>query len=129
MARYPNLPLLSLRVEGRAAPLRIFHARSFVARLFGLLGRRPLAAGEGLLLEPCSSVHTFGMRYPIDVVMLDGENRVLSTRSALAPARLAATPRTRRVLELPPNSLAALGIAPGAKLSIARSASPDREAA
>jgi len=118
MARYPNLPQLNLRVDGRAAPLRVFHARSFVARLFGLLGRRPLATGEGLLLEPCSSVHTFGMRYPIDIVMLDREGRVLSTRAALGPSRLAAAPRTRRVLELPPNSLAALGIAPGAWLTV-----------
>jgi len=118
MARYPNLPLLSLRIDGRVAPLRVFHARSFVARLFGLLGRRPLAAGEGLLLEPCSSVHTIGMRYPIDIVMLDGENRVLATRSALAPLRVAAAARTRRVLELPPHSLATLGIDTGAKLEL-----------
>jgi len=118
MARYPNLPQLSLRVDGRRAALRVFHARSFVARLFGLLGRRPLAAGEGLLLEPCSSVHTIGMRYPIDVVLLDGDGRVLSTRSALGPLRLAAAPRTRRVLELPPNSLATLGISPGVKLTV-----------
>jgi uncharacterized protein len=118
MARYPNLPQLRLRVGGRTAPLRVFHARSFVARLFGLLGGRRLAPDEALLLEPCSSVHTFGMRYPIDVVMLDEDGRVLATRSALQPLRLAAARRTCRVLELPPNSLASLGIAPGAQLTL-----------
>src|SRR5436190_17741234 len=63
---------------------RCLVAETYVARLRGLLGRR-LKAGEGLLLVPCSAVHTFFMRYPIDVVFLDRELRAVRVRSTRSP--------------------------------------------
>ena len=51
--------------------MRIHVARSFLQRARGLLGRAPLAADEALLIRPCSSIHTFGMRFAIDVVFID----------------------------------------------------------
>jgi uncharacterized protein len=76
-------------------------ADSFVTRLRGLLGRRQLPSGEGLLLSPSSSVHTFFMRFPIDVVFLDRSLRVVGVSPNVRPWRLAACKGTRRVLELP----------------------------
>jgi len=52
-------------------------ADSFFSRLQGLLGKDGLARGEGLILKPCDSIHTFFMRFAIDVVFVDRNNRVI----------------------------------------------------
>jgi len=71
------------------------------ARLLGL-ARLPLErAGSGLLIPRCASVHTFGMRFDLDVVFLDGAGRPLLRRCAVPPRRLLAHPRARAVLEIP----------------------------
>ena len=57
-------------------------------RLRGLMGRRGLAPGEGLLLRPSGSVHTCFMRFAIDIVFLDGELQVLAVSPAVRPWRL-----------------------------------------
>jgi uncharacterized protein len=66
---------------------RIALARTIWSRTRGLLGRPPLDRGEGLLIEPCQSVHMFFMRYAIDVVFLDHEYRVVALRPELRPWR------------------------------------------
>jgi uncharacterized membrane protein (UPF0127 family) len=53
--------------------------------MIGLLNRKALAQGEGLLLDRCYGIHTFGMRFPIDVVFLDKELRVMRAVPALPP--------------------------------------------
>jgi uncharacterized protein len=58
------------------------------SRLFGLLGRKRIGPGRGLLIEPSSGVHTFGMAFPIDVVALDKQRRVIRTWPHLTPFRL-----------------------------------------
>jgi uncharacterized membrane protein (UPF0127 family) len=70
-------------------------------RLKGLLGRKSLPAGHGLWIVPCESIHTFGMRFPIDVVYLDRKNRVRKIRRAMAPWRLSMCWMAHSVLELP----------------------------
>ncbi len=67
----------------------------------GLLGRNGLAAGEGLWIVPCESVHTFFMRFPIDLVYLDKEHRVRKVRSAVGAWRLSACLFAHSVIELP----------------------------
>jgi uncharacterized protein len=67
----------------------------------GLLGRNGLSAGEGLWIIPCEAVHTFGMRFPIDLVYLDRRHRVLKTRSNVGPWRLSGCLRAHSVIELP----------------------------
>ena len=80
---------------------RIALAVSFWARAKGLLGKVALQEGEGLIISPCSAVHTFFMRYPIDILFLDAQNRVLKAQT-LAPWRISAwVPGAARVLELP----------------------------
>ena len=66
----------------------------------GLLGRRSLPGGEGILLRPAGSIHTFFMRFPIDAVFLDRELVVVGIETDLAPWRAAARKRAYAVLEL-----------------------------
>ena len=66
----------------------------------GLLGRSALDPDEGLLLRPAGSVHTAFMRFPIDVVFLDGAMQVLRVEPNVRPWRVAGQRRARAVLEL-----------------------------
>lgn len=75
-------------------------AASGKKRRKGLLGRDRLPAGEGLWIIPCESVHTFFMRFPIDLVYLDRKNRIRKVRSAVGPWRLSACFAAHSVLEL-----------------------------
>ena len=54
----------------------------------GLLGRDTLPSGEGLWIVPCEAVHTFGMRFPIDLVYLDRQLRIVKIRSNVGPWRI-----------------------------------------
>jgi uncharacterized membrane protein (UPF0127 family) len=79
----------------------VWHAKGYFARLRGLLGRT-LQKDGGLLLTPCSAIHTIGMRYAIDAVYLDRNGRVLRIDESLNPGRILPQQRgARRVLELP----------------------------
>lgn len=69
-------------------------------RLRGLLGRRELPRGEGLLLRPAGSVHTSFMRFPIDIVFLDGDLGVLGIEPEVPPWRVKGRRGARSVLEL-----------------------------
>ena len=84
-------------VLSRKVPVAV----SLPSRLLGLAFLRPGRAGVGLLIPRCRSVHTFGMRFALDVVFLDDDLRPLSVRRGLRPSRLAADRRARAVLELP----------------------------
>lgn len=96
----------------------VAHAANPWTRLRGLLGRPALADGEGLLIEPCGSVHTFGMRYPLDLVYLDCENRVVDTCVNLAPWRThRARSRARKTLELATGGIAKLNLHIGEQLT------------
>jgi len=79
----------------------VWHARGYFSRLRGLLGRS-LQEGGGLLLTPCSAIHTIGMGYAIDAVYLDRQGRVLRVDESLKPGKILPQQRgARHVLELP----------------------------
>ena len=99
--------------KGRVVCERCTFARDPLTRMRGLLGRRGLAAGEGLLLQPAGSVHTFFMRFAIDVVFLDRERRVVRVVDGLRPWRAAATRGARTVLELGAGEAARVGLRQG----------------
>ncbi len=82
-------------------------------RMKGLLGRSGLAPGEGILLRPASSIHTWFMRFPIDAVFLDAEGRVLRVASTLKPWRAAGCRGARAVLELSAGESERRGVRPG----------------
>lgn len=107
--------------RGTTLGTRIRHARHWWQRLVGLLGRRSLDEGEGLLLEPCRAVHMLGMRMALDVVFLDRDGGVVAVYHDLAPgARTRFHRAARSALELPPGTLAASGTVPGDRLTIER---------
>ena len=64
-------------------------ARSMWARFWGLMGRGSLPERHGLFISPCSSVHTFFMRFPIDVIFVDRAGRVVKIVPAMKPWRAA----------------------------------------
>ena len=67
----------------------------------GLLGRAGLPSGGGLWIVPCSSVHTFFMKFPIDLVYIDRRKKVKKVRSHVGPWRLSACLLAHSILELP----------------------------
>jgi uncharacterized protein len=93
-------------------------ADSPLPRLKGLLGRSGLDGGEGLLIRPTSAVHTWFMRFPIDVVFLDRELRVLRIVPALKPWRAVAKRRAKAVLELAAGECERRGLAAGDRLRL-----------
>lgn len=72
-------------------------AISFWERGAGLLALPPLQPGEALWLEPCGSIHTWGMRYAIDVVFLNKDLRVLAVWRNVRPWKIAWAPRGTHV--------------------------------
>ena len=87
------------------------------ARRKGLLGKRALAPGEGLWIRPCASVHTFFMRFPIDLVYLDRENRVKKAKTAVPAWRISACFGAHSVLELPAGTVPSTETQPGDRLA------------
>lgn len=93
--RFDDLP--RREVLGREVPVAV----GVRARLVGLaLLDRP-DAGPGLLLPRCSSVHTFGMRFALDIYFLGLDSRVLEVRRAVPPRRFVACRGAAAVLEIP----------------------------
>jgi len=86
----------------------------------GLLGRERLDPGEGLWIVPCEAVHTFWMRFPIDLIYLDRKHHVTKVRSNVGPWRLSASLRAHSVIELPAGSVNETGTMPGDMLAIER---------
>jgi len=60
-------------------------ARSFLSRAVGLIGRKGLPPGEGLLILRCNAIHTFFMRFPIDATFLDSQDRVVRVVRDIRP--------------------------------------------
>lgn len=101
-----------LRAPRAEVTLRV--AASYRARTRGLLGRDGVAGA--LLLTPASSVHTIGMRFPIDVAYLDRRLRVLAVRT-MPPGRIGRPRlRARHVLEAEAGALAGWGVVKGVRL-------------
>jgi uncharacterized membrane protein (UPF0127 family) len=99
-----------------AGTLRVRVADGFISRALGLLVGAPLRAAEGLLIAPCSSIHTIGMRYPIDVVFVARDARVLRVYPNVRAGRLRFAPGARGVLELRSGVAALYGLEPGVRL-------------
>jgi uncharacterized membrane protein (UPF0127 family) len=87
-------------------------------RMRGLLGRKSLPSDEGMLLEPAPSIHTAFMRFPIDVVFLDGTLSVIKIVEQLAPWRATSCGHARAVLELASGESSRRGIELGDRLAV-----------
>src|SRR5437899_12671659 len=83
-------------------------AETGLTRMVGLLGERGLQPGDGLLIVPSQGVHTWGMLFPIDVAVLDGDWNVMAVRRRMRQFRLTRVFwKAAAVLELPPGTLEA----------------------
>jgi uncharacterized protein len=85
----------------------------------GLLGRDGLPAGEGLWIVPCESIHTFWMKFPIDLVYLDRQKRVKKVRSGVLPWRFSACLSAHSVLEFASGTVYKTQTRPGDRLEFA----------
>jgi uncharacterized membrane protein (UPF0127 family) len=92
LARLPRI-----RIQGLEVPV----AEGRLARALGLAWLERGQAGPGLLIPRCRSVHTFGMRFPLDLLFLDAELRLLTARADVPPRRIITCRRAGAVLELP----------------------------
>lgn len=98
---------------------RLEVADTMFRRMKGLLGRSHLEEDQGLWIVPCSSIHMFFMRFPIDVVFLDKEMNVVRVRSNVRPWQTArGGRRAHSVFELPAGFAEKHGITPGDRLPI-----------
>jgi len=88
-------------------------AKNLWQRLVGLLATPILNKNEGLLLSPCRSVHTMGMRYALDLVFMDREGRVLKCVPDLKPYRTASAKFAYYTLELPTGTIKEMGVSVG----------------
>jgi uncharacterized membrane protein (UPF0127 family) len=94
-------------------------AESFFLRLKGLLGKEKLGLGQALVIRPGNSIHTFFMRFTIDVLFVDKNSRVVKAISNLKPARL--TPvyfAATYVVELPEGAISATATAEGDEIAL-----------
>ena len=90
--------LAPLHMEGKSEALlsTVKVARGFFQRLVGLLGRPGLAEDEGLMIPDCGAVHTFGMRFDIDVLFFDEDGTIMALYPK-TPSGYVLTPRLRNV--------------------------------
>ena len=95
---------------------RCLLAETALTRMRGLLGRRELPSGEGILLRPASSVHMAFMRFAIDAVFLDRDLRVVKIAANLRPWRLAGARGAKPTLEIAAGEAARRGLSVGDRL-------------
>ena len=104
--------------RGRVLGTWIAVADRWWLRLRGLLGRPPLRAGWGMLLQPCRAVHMFGMSYPVDVVFVDRGGAVVAVYHRLAPGQRSRWHKSAAcALELPAGTLALTGTCEGDRIA------------
>ena len=115
--------MLTVRVlnttKGTMLGKRIDVADSSVSRMVGLLGKSGLAPATGLLIMPSQAVHSIGMRFPIDVLFLDRNWKVVHAHPSMVPYRITGFHwKARCVLELPVGAIAESCTSVGDELQI-----------
>lgn len=121
-------PILTVRNISRDRILaeRCELANTFWTRGLGLMWREGLEPGAGLLIYPEWSIHTFFMRFPIDVLFLNRHDQVVGLREAMPPNRpYAGVWGARSVVELPPGLIAATATQVGDQLTLSPSPHKD----
>jgi uncharacterized membrane protein (UPF0127 family) len=87
-----------------------------LSRMRGLLGRRALDPGEGIVIRPAPSIHTFFMRFPIDAVFLARNGDVLKVANDVKPWRIRSARKAHAVLELPAGEARRRNVSAGDRL-------------
>jgi uncharacterized membrane protein (UPF0127 family) len=112
----PKLTLLTQR--GGVLATNVLLAGDSATRRKGLLGRSEFPSGEALVIAPCNLVHTFFMRFPIDLVFVNRGGEVLKVREHVPPSRLSGCLRAWAVLELPTGMVAVSRVCTGDRLRL-----------
>jgi len=100
-----------------ARELKVAH--HFLERLKGLMFTKKFPECGGLIIEPCGGVHTFFMRYPLDIILIDAQNVVLYKKIAILPNRLTPYFKCSRIaVELPAGTLLQQSVSLGDELQI-----------
>lgn len=100
--------LVRNRTKGTVVAQNAGLANNWLTRLRGLIGRRNLGPGEGLIIKPCSSIHTFFMAFPIEILFVDEANRVLRATEPIDAWRIGPiVAKARYVVELPEGTISA----------------------
>jgi len=105
--------------DGTVVAANIEVAGSVWSRFVGLMGRRALPEGHGLCVRPCSSIHMFFMRFPIDAVFVDGDGGIVRMYEPIRPWRVTRIVRhAKAVLELPAGTAQAHHLSVGDVISL-----------
>ena len=111
---------LENRSRGTLLGDRIARAHRPWSRAVGLLGRRSLPEGQGLVLVPCTSIHMLFMRFPVDVLYVSKQDRVMKVVRDLRPFRFSGCLRgAHYTVELPVGTIDASGTEVGDQLGLA----------
>lgn len=110
---------LENRTKKNIISSKVMHARSIFARMKGLLGHKNLMADEVMWIEPCKSIHTWFMRFPIDAVFVNQNLQVVTLKSNIHPWRLVwPNWQATSVFELPQGTIAKKNIESGDQLYV-----------
>ena len=123
MRKVPNLTLR--REDGRVVAESVTVCDSTMRRLRGLLGKKDLPSGHGVLLRPAWSIHTAFMRFPIDVVFLDADQIVIKIVPSLSAFKTASCRGAREVVELRAGECERRGLALGDRVAWAARAADE----
>jgi hypothetical protein len=103
---------------GRVVASRLELAGDSATRNRGLLGRPALEGGDALVLAPCWAVHTWRMRFPIDILFATRDGRIVKALQEVRPWRMAASPRAFAVIEMRAGTLAARRVVAGDRVRV-----------
>jgi uncharacterized membrane protein (UPF0127 family) len=118
ITRRPRRFALRIVPDGHLLAARATLAGDSTSRRRGLLGRDGLAADEALVIAPTQGIHTFGMRFPIDVVFVDREGHVVRVAAAVPPARVRLAWRAFAAIELTAGTCLAAALRRGDRLEV-----------
>ena len=105
--------------DGTVVAGRLAVADSAWSRFAGLMLRRELPEGHGLLIRPCNSIHMFFMRFPLDVVFIDAAGTVVRVVDSIRPWRATSFVRgAKAAIELPAGTARRAGVAAGATVRL-----------
>lgn len=90
--------------------LKAMQTQTMKERLGGLLVLAPLQSNEGLWISPCNSVHTFGMKYVLDLVYVDKHDKVCGLVNSVKPWRVSLCLKAKAVIEMTAGSLQSLDL-------------------
>ena len=106
--------------NGRVVAHRLITAFDSASRRKGLLKQDSMADGSAMIIAPSNAIHTFFMRFAIDIAFVSKDGRVLKIRRAMPAWRLAASLRAFAVVELPAGALERSDVRPGDQLVVRR---------